>query len=290
MKRICTDIESSIIWQSQADILLNSVQYDVCSPVDLKFGDRILVVRCVNGAYFLMLLNERTKGLIPACPPEYFSEINWRDAARLLHPMEHILENDSTAMNEADKEVEGKIAKTDCNYTNGDKYSFSNEGDMGVVISKEKGKCSLYNVKEQKEIACVDINATYVETVQFSEDDTYVYIVYEDGLVQRYLSSNLTLNCEVAGLDCITQVIYKKTINGGTKYFFECSEGTYVLAEGEGNLKAEQFIPNMVGVNVPQNKYLIDSSKRLVAFPIYTYQEILGKADKICYDNSLWNN
>lgn len=105
MKRICTDIESSIIWQSQADILLNSVQYDVCSPVDLKFGDRILVVRCVNGAYFLMLLNERTKGLIPACPPEYFSEINWRDAARLLHPMEHILENDSTAMNEADKEV-----------------------------------------------------------------------------------------------------------------------------------------------------------------------------------------
>ena len=193
-------------------------------------------------------------------------------------------------LNCATNEIEGKIAKTDCNYTNGDKYSFSNEGDMGVVISKEKGKCSLYNVKEQKEIACVDINATYVETVQFSEDDTYVYIVYEDGLVQRYLSSNLTLNCEVAGLDCITQVIYKKTINGGTKYFFECSEGTYVLAEGEGNLKAEQFIPNMVGVNVPQNKYLIDSSKRLVAFPIYTYQEILGKADKICYDNSLWNN
>lgn len=159
MKRVCTDVENNIIWQSQADVLpstkhhvrksTNSVlpkerfwingatviecrwdpkeqeilliyaeddfrdalgrmcclQYIVCKYIDMKFGDRILVVHCANGAYFPMLLNERTRGLIPSRAPEYFYEINWHNAGRLLHPMEHILENNSTAMNEADKEV-----------------------------------------------------------------------------------------------------------------------------------------------------------------------------------------
>ncbi len=159
MKRVCTDVENNIIWQSQADVLpstkhhvrksTNSVlpkerfwingatviecrwdpkeqeilliyaeddfrdalgrmcclQYIVCKYIDMKFGDRILVVHCANGAYFPMVLNERTKDLIPARAPEYFYETNWRDAKRLLHPLEYILESNSVAMNEADKAV-----------------------------------------------------------------------------------------------------------------------------------------------------------------------------------------
>lgn len=159
MQRTCTDIENSIIWQSQGDILPSTkkhicklsnyvlpkmrfsingatiiecrwdpkeqeillvyveddfrdalgnvccLQYSVCEYMDMKYGDRILVVHCPNGAYFPMLLNEGTREFIPSRAPEYFYETNWRDARRLLHPMEHILENDSTAMKEVDKEV-----------------------------------------------------------------------------------------------------------------------------------------------------------------------------------------
>lgn len=79
--------------------------YPVSKHIDMKFGDRILLVYCANGAYFPMLLNERTKGLIPPCPPEYFYQTNWREVERLPHPLALTLENDSTAMNETDKEM-----------------------------------------------------------------------------------------------------------------------------------------------------------------------------------------
>lgn len=186
--------------------------------------------------------------------------------------------------------VEGKLSKTECNFTSDSEYVFGNCGDRCVIWDKSKGQCRLYDVQKQEEISCVDVNATYIEKVRFSENDTYVYIVYEDGLVQQYLGADMSFQCEVPKLDRITEVIYEKEVSGTTKYYFETSTGTYILGNYDGVLKVEQFIPLMKGANISQNKYLLISRKKLVAFPIYTYEEILGKADRICYDNSMWNN
>ena len=186
--------------------------------------------------------------------------------------------------------VEKTLSKEQCNYGSNSTYVFGNGGDKCVILDKSKGQCRLYDVAQQTEIASVDVNATYIANVQFSENDTYVYIVYEDGLVQQYLSADMSLKSEVQGLNDITDVIYEKTVSGETKYYFETSGGTYILGEYDGVLKTEQYVPLMKGANVGKNQYLLISRQKLIAFPIYTYEEILGKAERICYDNSLWNN
>lgn len=193
-------------------------------------------------------------------------------------------------INCATGKVEKTLSKEQCNYGNNSAYAFGNRGDKCVILDKNKGQCRLYDVAQQTEIASVDVNATYIANVQFSENDTYVYIVYEDGLVQQYLSADMSLKSEVQGLNDITDVIYEKTVSGEIKYYFETSGGTYILGEYDGVLKTEQYVPLMKGANVGKNQYLLISRQKLIAFPIYTYEEILGKADRICYDNSLWNN
>ena len=81
---------------------LCSLEYYTHQSIDLKYGDRIMIVYCENGAYFPMLINERTRDFVPHCPPEYFHQISWHNVRKLVHPMEHILENVSISMNEED--------------------------------------------------------------------------------------------------------------------------------------------------------------------------------------------
>lgn len=79
--------------------------YPVSRYLDLKLGDRILVVQGDSGIYFPMLLNEKSKTWIPVCPPEEFYQTNWSEVNRYPHPMAIQLKNDSVAMDENDKEI-----------------------------------------------------------------------------------------------------------------------------------------------------------------------------------------
>ena len=103
-------------------------------------------------------------------------------------------------------------------------------------------------------------------------------------------SHTMEMKCEIDSLNYITDVIEEKTVYGEKKYYFYNSNGAYVLGEYDGQLKVEQFIDALKGVFPKNEKYWLTNYKTLMEFPIYTYEEILGKADGICYDNSLWNN
>lgn len=188
------------------------------------------------------------------------------------------------------KKVEGKLAKEQCAYDENCSYAFSNSGDKCVIIDKAKGQCRSYDVADGTMLAAVDINATYVQNVRFSETDEYVYIVYEDGQVAQYMSQNLKRKCVIDSLDYITDVIREEIRDGETKYYFYNANGAYVLGDYNGQLKVEQFIPLLEAVLTGDKEYWVVDYKTLISFPIYTYEEILGKADRICYDNSLWNN
>ena len=169
-------------------------------------------------------------------------------------------------------------------------YVFSNNADKCVILNKETRTLSLYDTASGTTLGCIDINATYVATICFSENDEYVYVVYEDGNVEQYDSTTLTLKCVVTDLEYTTDEVWEKTINGETKYFFYSPNGAYVLGDYDGQLKVEQFVPLLETVNTSANAYWVVSSGALYIFPIYTYEEMLGKADQICYDNLLWNN
>lgn len=193
-------------------------------------------------------------------------------------------------INCATKEVEKTLSKEQCGYGENAVYSFSNSGDICVILDKINRQCRSYDVTQGTMLAGIDINATYIESVQFSENDEYVYFIYEDGVVEQYESDGLTYKCRVDEMDYVTDVICEKVINGVTKYYFVNANGAYVLEDCEGQLKVEQFVPQLEAVNQSQNEYWVVDYKTWSSFPIYTYEEILGKADQICYDNSLWNN
>ena len=194
------------------------------------------------------------------------------------------------AINCATKQVEGKLAKDQCEYNAECQYYFNNNGDKCVIMDKSAGRCRSYDVKQGTLLATIDINATYIENVCFSEDDRYVYFVYEDGRVEQYISQTMERKCEVDKLDSITDVIIEKVQNGEKKYYFCHSSGAYVLGEYDGELKVEQSIPLLEAAMISRGEYWIVDYKTLMVLPIYTYEEILGKADEICYDNTLWNN
>lgn len=78
-------------------------QYPVCQYINLKPGDRLLIVHCANGAFFPMPLNQTTRHFIPEYPPAYFYKMNWNEVQVLPHPMGLYLEDRSTIMNEMDK-------------------------------------------------------------------------------------------------------------------------------------------------------------------------------------------
>ena len=194
------------------------------------------------------------------------------------------------AINAATKEVEGDLSIEQCQCDGTYSYMFSNAGDICVILDKTRSQCRIYDVSEGTLLNSIDINATYIENILFSEDDSYVYFVYEDGRVEQYVTDTMERKCEVTGLDSITEVIKEYTENGEKKIYFHSSEATYVLKEYDGQLKAEQKIAYLKGVMPDRGEYWISNSMSLFAFPIYTYEEMLGKAEQICYDNSLWNN
>ena len=194
------------------------------------------------------------------------------------------------AVNCESKEVKAKLLKEQCEYDGNSSHMFSNNGDICVIIDKTKGQCRNYNTVDSTLIETIDINATYLESVCFSEDDSYVYFIYEDGKVSQYVSQTMELKCEVNTLEKVTSVIVEKVQGEETKYYFYNSSGAYVLRDYDGQLKVEQFIPLLQATMVTTGEYWAIDYKTLVSFPMYTYEEILGKADRICYDNSLWNN
>ena len=186
--------------------------------------------------------------------------------------------------------VVGQLSKEVCGYDENGTYMFSNNGDMCVIVDASKEQCRNYEVASGKLIGVADMNATYIENVCFSEDDSSVYFVFEDGKVVQVDSHTMEIKCEIDSLNYITDVIEEKTVYGEKKYYFYNSNGAYVLGEYDGQLKVEQFIDALKGVFPKNEKYWLTNYKTLMEFPIYTYEEILGKADRICYDNSLWNN
>ena len=186
--------------------------------------------------------------------------------------------------------VKEKLSKEQCEYDSECTYMFSNGGDMCVIIDKTKGECRSYDVSQGVLLNTVDINATYIENVIFSENDNYVYFVYEDGLVSQYVSATMEHKCDVEGLDSVTSVIVEKTQNNETSYYFYYGSGAYVLKEYDGLLKVEQNLRHLEAMMLFNEEYWFVDYKTLVVLPIYTYEEMLGKADRICYDNSLWNN
>lgn len=194
-------------------------------------------------------------------------------------------------INAATKEVEGELTKEQCECDGTYSYAFGNTGDICVIIDKTRSQFRSYDVSEGTLLNSIDINATYVEKILFSEDDSYVYFVYEDGRVEQYVTDTMERKCEVAGLDSITNVIKEYTINGEKTFCFYGTSVSYILKEYDGQLKVEQKIDSLKGIMPGRGEYWItNNSKSLLVFPIYTYEEMLGKADRICYDNSLWNN
>lgn len=190
----------------------------------------------------------------------------------------------------ATTEIEGKLSKQECEFNQECTYYFSNKGDMCVIMDRANAQCRSYDVGEGVLLRTIDINATYIKNVQFSEDDTYVYFVYEDGKVDQYVSATMDLKCEINDLHSVTEFIDEINVDGETTYYFYNAEGAYVLREYEGQLKVEQSVPNLKAVMYSKNEYWVVDYDSLIVFPIYTYEEMLGKADRICYDNSLWNN
>ena len=193
-------------------------------------------------------------------------------------------------INSITKEVEGKLPKEQCECDGTYSYAFSNKGDICVILDKTRSQFRIYDVSEGTLLNSLDINATYIEKILFSEDDSYVYFVYEDGRVEQYVTDTMERRCEVVGLDSITNVIKEYTINGEKTFCFYGTSVSYILKEYDGQLKVEQRIDSLKGVMPERDEYWISSNTSLLVFPIYTYEEMLGKADRICYDNSLWNN
>ena len=184
----------------------------------------------------------------------------------------------------------GKLAKSDCDFDENCTYKFSNSGDICVILDTENGQCRSYDVAEGTLLTTIDINATYIENVIFAPNDNYVYFVYEDGLVSQYVSATMEHKCDVEGLDSITSDIIEIEKDGETVYYFDYELGMYSLKDYEGQLKLEQNLEKLEGIVLSQGEYWFVDFKTLVAFPMYSYEEMLGKADQICYDNSLWNN
>lgn len=218
---------------------------------------------------------------------EYFSDEGVTTDGKYIYgdDFENLLLFDSIT-----KEVEGKISKEQCECDGTYSYAFSNAGDICVILDKTRSQFRTYDVSEGTLLKSIDINATYIEKVLFSEDDSYVYFVYEDGRVEQYVTDTMERKCEVAGLSSITNVIKEYTINGEKTFCFYGTSQSYILKEYDGQLKVEQRIDSLQGVMPDRGEYWITNSNSLLVFPIYTYEEMLGKADRICYDNSLWNN
>ncbi len=193
-------------------------------------------------------------------------------------------------INSATKEVEGELPKEQCECDGTYSYVFSNAGDICVILDKTRSQFRSYDVSEGTLLNRIDINATYIEKILFSEDDSYVYFVYEDGRVEQYVTDTMERKCEIVGLDSITNVIKEQTENGEKTFCFYGTSVSYILKEYDGQLKVEKRIDSLKAVMPKRGEYWIANSDSLFVFPIYSYQEILGKADRICYDNSLWNN
>lgn len=187
-------------------------------------------------------------------------------------------------------EMKGTLSKEQCEYDNECTYRFNNGGDICVIIDKTKGQFRSYDVSQGSLLHTVDINATYIENVIFSENDNYVYFVFEDGLVSQYVSAAMEHKCDIEGLDSITDVIVENEQNNETVYYFYHGTGAYMLKDYEGQLKVEQRLRHLEALMLSKGEYWFVDYKTLIVLPIYSYEEMLGKADRICYDNSLWNN
>lgn len=80
-----------------------AIKYPVGKYIDMKAGERLLVVHFSNGVFFPMKLNSLTAHLVPANPPASFSETDWSEAIVLPHPDAIWLEEKSSPMTAEDK-------------------------------------------------------------------------------------------------------------------------------------------------------------------------------------------
>ncbi len=274
--QICDNDNNEIITEIDFENYFESMHFT-------KQGELLIIDR--NGAYIYNMDGELTSEVMYEDEFFFLDGVS-PDGSHVFGDIDDML----CVIDTTTGKVVNSITEDEVDWNSQCEYVFNNTGNRCVILDRENGQVRLYDSQNVQCLASADINATYVKNFQFSEDDSIVYLIYEDGMVRAFDAESLVGKSEVENLNYITNVIYKKQINGKTKLIFECSEGAYIVDEVNGELKVEQFIPLYCGMNETRGEYYLSDYDKIFTAPMYTYEEILGKAQQICYDNSLWTD
>ncbi len=97
-----TDAWLTIAEDDLRDIIGNycCVRYQAPAGLDVKVGERILVVYNEDGVYIPLRVNEQTKQLISMQNPEYFDTVDWDKSIKIPHPAILELDQAPHLMNE----------------------------------------------------------------------------------------------------------------------------------------------------------------------------------------------
>lgn len=79
------------------------IRYPAPNSVDVRPGERILLVYSDSDAYIPLKMTERTRYFIPERGPEYIGKVDWNEAVELPHPWAVGLDRRSSMMYEYEK-------------------------------------------------------------------------------------------------------------------------------------------------------------------------------------------
>lgn len=154
----------------------------------------------------------------------------------------------------------------------GEMYAVGNTLQTYAATDITDKKLGIYDIDEREPYKEVDINASFINDMWFNEDDTELYVTYKDGKVEVYDTTDLSLKKTI---DTIDDAVDKISFTSEGTYLFT-AYGAYLLND---NLEIEDYIPNMEAVSSSRREYYISYYKNLYSAPVYSYEQLIQKAD-----------
>ena len=175
-----------------------------------------------------------------------------------------------------------------------------NERPFYAVASKETESLLFYQMGEEGIYVnpwCEDINAEYLETMFFDEEDGNLYLVYKDGMVTIYFVDWSTTDdvyfCAPLGnyTGFPGNMARYETVEGAD-FGFLCGSGDAYQVdrdEREGHYSKRSHIHGYLAYDAASGTLYLQSGSRIYTSPLYSLEEIVNLAEKVLQVSSYWN-
>ena len=164
-----------------------------------------------------------------------------------------------------------------------------------AVASKETDSLLFYQMGKEgvyMDPGMGSIDAEYLETMFFDEDDDDLYLVYKDGRVLIYFVNWDTRDCGGRGkYEGLSEQMIRYEAVDGADFGLLCGSGdAYQIDMREGQMYSKRsHIRGYLAYDAASETLYLHNGSRIYTSPLYSLEEIVDLAEKALGGSSYWN-